>query len=112
MSVGSGVDIGQRIADEFVSRSCSFLSPADSTKKMLGAIAEEYMGMRLELTKESIRFEKKFHYYDLEYTLRQADQAKSMVGFCEDAEAVFPKLVAEKLPAGILEGVLETVLHP
>ena len=65
MNLVRGVDIGHRIADEFVSRSCSFLSPADSTKKMLAAIAEEYLGMRLELTNESIRFEKKFHYYDL-----------------------------------------------
>ena len=48
--------MGHRIGDEFTVRSCSFLSPAESVKKMLIAIAEDYFGMKVELTGDSVKF--------------------------------------------------------
>lgn len=68
--------------------------------------------MKMELTADSVRYEKKFHYYDLQYTVKQKDISKSILGYCEDAIEQYPKFMPESLPAGILTGVLQTVQSP
>lgn len=99
--------MGTRISDEFTDRNCSFLSPAETVKSLLPAITRDAFGLTIELTAESIKYEKRNHFYNLTY--RQSNVAKSIFSLCEDAVERVVGLEPEKLIAGFLYGVLQTV---
>lgn len=59
--------MGIRIADEYNSRDHSYLSLASTVKAFIPSIVNEYLGVKLVLTADDIKFEKKVHTYNLEY---------------------------------------------
>lgn len=72
--------MGLRMCDEFNARDCSYLSPAETTKALIVKICKDAFGLTLDLAEESIRYEKRNHFYDLTY--RQSAISKSILSLC------------------------------